>query len=82
MIDQFYTGYAQTKNAELMQYCKLENVLPSTLVPAGKSRKIIRYRLEKTVFHLLKLVDKRLHVMISRLTADLEHGSMAQGYFS
>lgn len=78
MLDQFYTGFADTKRTALMQYCKMENVLPADLVCASKPRKAMKLQLETTVFHLLQRIDKWLNTLISRLTADIEHNRMAQ----
>jgi len=82
MLDRFYTGFADTQHSELMQYCKLENVLPAALSSESKSKNTIMLQLEKTAFHLLQRFDRRLNALISRLTADLEHNSRAQRYLS
>lgn len=82
MLDQFYTGYADTKSSDLMQYCRLENVLPASLVCPAKPRKTMKLQLEKTAFHLLQRIAKMLNAMISRLTVDIEHNSMVQRHVS
>lgn len=82
MLNQFYTGSPNTMNPDLQQYCMLENVLPSALVRADKPKKTMKLQLEKTAFRLLKRIDKWLHAVIYRLTADIEHRSMAQRYLS
>jgi hypothetical protein len=82
MLDQFYTGYADTKKTDLMQYCKLENVLPADLVCASEPRKTMKLQLKTTAFRLLQRIDKKLNALISRLTADLEHNGTVQRHLS
>lgn len=82
MLDQFYTGFADTRSTDLMQYCKMENVLLADLKRAGKPNKSLKLQLETTVFHLLQRVDKKLHDLIRWLTADIEHNGMAQRHLS
>ena len=82
MLDQFYTGFADTQRPALKQYCKMENVLPAALACAGKPRNAIKLRLEKITYQVLQSMNKKLNVMISRLTADMEFNSMVQGRLS
>lgn len=82
MLDQFYTGYTDTKITDLMRYCKMENVLPADLVCASKPKKSLKLHLETTVFHLLQRIDRKLNALISRLTADIEHNGMVQRHLS
>lgn len=82
MLDRFYTGFADTQRSELVQFCKLENVLPAALVNERKPRNAMKLQLETTAFRLLKRVNKSLNALISRLTADLEHNGKAQRYVS
>jgi len=46
MFSQFYIDFADTKKTALMQYCKMENVLPESLVNTHKTRKSIKLHLE------------------------------------
>lgn len=82
MLDQFYTGFADTKITDLMRYCKMEHVLPADLARAGKSQKSLKLRLETAVFHLLQRIDKKIDLLISRLTVVIEHHSMVQRHVS
>lgn len=82
MWNQFYIPDGDKKNAALMQYCRLENVLPGDLKCDVLQRDTIRIRLEKLAFHVLQHIDKSLNFIIERLIADLEHKGRAQGDYS
>jgi len=82
MLNQFYIPEPDRQNAALMQYCKMENVLPGELKCSVLPKNSIRIRLEKLVFHALQRIDKNLNLMIKRLVADLEHHGNAQEYIS
>ena len=82
MLDQFYTGFADTQRTALKQYCKMENVLPAALVFDSKSKFTIKLRLKTTAFHLLQRLDKWLNVMIRRLSAEMDHNTMVHGRLS
>ena len=60
MLNQFYTDSADKKRIALMQYCKMENVLPVSLVNTHKTRKSIKLHLKTAAFHLLRWIDRRL----------------------
>ena len=78
MLDRIFADYADTQRTALMQYCKMENVLPASLVCVGKPRNAIKFRLETTAFHVLQHMDKWLNAMIIRLTSEMEHSGMIQ----
>ena len=82
MFKQLYIPEPDRQNAALMQYCKMENVLPSELKCPVLHQNSIRISLEKLVFHALSHMDKSLNLMIKRLVADLEHHGNAQEYTS
>lgn len=65
-------------NAELKEYCKMENVPLAVLLYVDEPRKTLRIRLESTAFHLLQRIDRRLNALIVRLSADVEHSRMVQ----
>ena len=76
MFNQFYIDFVDAKRSALKQYCKMENVIPESLVNTHKTRKSMKLHLETTAFHLLRRIDRRLDVMIGRLSADLERCGM------
>jgi hypothetical protein len=78
MLDRFVIDLTDAHRRELIQYCKMENVLLSSLVCAGKPKVTIELRLKTAVCHLLQRIDKWLNTMIGRLTADMEHCSRLQ----
>ena len=78
MFNQFYIDFTVTKRTALQQYCKMENVMPESLVNTHKTRKSMKLHLVTTAFHLLRRIDRRLDVMIDRLTADMERCGMVQ----
>jgi len=82
MWNQFYIPDVDIQNAELKQYCKMENVLPGDLKYTIIRRDTIRIGLEKLAFRALQRIDKSLNFIIERLIADLEHKGRAQGYYS
>ena len=82
MFNPFYTRFADSQRSELLQYCKMEHVLPESLVCAGKPKSTLKLQLATTAFHLLQRIEKRLHALIGRLTADLEHNGRVQRYQS
>ncbi len=78
MFNQFFIDFSDTRSSALKQYCKMEHVLPESLVNTRKPRKSMKLHLESAAFHLLRRIDRRMDVMISRLTADLEDCGMVQ----
>ena len=79
MSDLFRMNVESTQKTELKKYCKMENVPLAVLLSVDKPKKTIKLRLKSTAFHLLQRIDKRLTVMIDRLSAEVEHSGMAQG---
>ncbi|MHB1455165.1 MAG: hypothetical protein ACYCYM_14600 [Saccharofermentanales bacterium] len=65
-------------NADLMKYCKMENVPLAVLLYVDEPRKTFRIRLESMAFHLLQRIDRRLNALIVRLSTDVEHSRMVQ----
>lgn len=82
MLRQFYIPEPDRQSADLVQYCKMENVLPGTLKCAAPPKKTFRIRLEKLAFDVLQPINKGLGSLVARLTADLEHHGEAQRYYS
>ena len=82
MLDQFYMPDANSGNTALKQYCKLENMQPCEVKCAAAPRATIRTSLERLACHALSHVDLHLHLLLERLTADLEHKGRAEGYQS
>ena len=76
MFNQFNIDFADKKSPDLKQYCKTENVLPESLVNTHETSKSIMLHLKTAAFHLLRWIDRRLDVMIGRLTTDLERCGM------
>ena len=74
----YHVDINSTQNAELMKYCKAENVALAVLLYVDEPRKTIRIRLKSTSLRLLQRVDKRLNSMIDRLSADAEHNRMVR----
>jgi hypothetical protein len=69
---------ASTQHAELIKYCKMENVPLAVLLRADKPRGTVKLRLKSTTFHLLQWIDKRLDVMINRLSTEVEPSGLVQ----
>lgn len=63
----------EIKNNDLRQYCKSENVIFSSLMPANKPKGTVKFRIELATCHLLQRINNWLSVMINQLTADIEH---------
>jgi hypothetical protein len=82
MLNQFYIPETDRLDAELRQYCKMENVLPGDLKCPVVSKMTIRVRLEKMAFHALSRMNKSLESIMKRLVADLEHRGKVQEYLS
>lgn len=82
MLDLIRTDFAKEQRTAVMQYCKLENVVPATVVRVSRPGEALKLRVETMTFHLLLHIDKQLKVMISRLTAVMEHSRVAQGRLS
>ncbi len=61
------------KRIELEQYCKMENVLPSSLISVGKPKHTMKLKFKKAACHLLQHINGGLSIMINRLTTDIEH---------
>jgi hypothetical protein len=82
MLDRFYTGFADAPQPELMQYCRMENVIPEALLNTDKPKNAMKLQLESAAYHLLQRINKWLNAMICRLTADLEHNGLVQRHLS
>ena len=82
MLDQYYTGFAVTHTAAMKQYCNMENISPLDLVRASRPKPTIKLRLRTAAYHLLQRIDKWLNVMISRLSAEMDHSAMVHGRLS
>ena len=78
MLDRFQMHMASTQKAELMKYCKMENVPLAVLLRVDKPKDTIKFRLKSAACHLLQRVDKGLNVMINRLSAEAEPSGMVQ----
>lgn len=78
MSDRFQMVLAGSQKAELLRYCKMENVPLAVLLRVDKPRNTVKLRLKSTTFHLLQWIDKRLNVMIERLSTEVEPGGMVQ----
>lgn len=78
MSDLFRMNVESTQKTELKKYCKMENVPLSVLLSVDKPKRTMKLRLESTAFHFLQMIDKRLNVMIDRLSAEVEHSGMVQ----
>lgn len=79
MLDRLVMDLSDAHRTDLIRYCKMENVLLSSLICAGKPKITMKLRLKSAVCHLLQRIDKWLNAMISRLTADMEHSRRLQG---
>lgn len=82
MLDQFYTGFADTHTTALKQYCKMENILPLDLVRTSRPKSTMKRRLRTTAFHLLQRIDKWLNIMISRLSPEMDRSAVVHGRLS
>lgn len=69
---------ASTQNAELIKYCKMENVPLAVLLHGDKPKDTLKFRLKSAACHLLQRVDRRLNVMIKQLSAEVEPSGMVQ----
>lgn len=76
--DRFQMNVAATQKAELLQYCKMENVPLAQLLHIDRPRGTMKLRIKSTACHLLQRVDKGLNVMINRLSAEVEPSGMIQ----
>lgn len=79
MSHRFHVDLDSTHGADLMRYCKMENLPIAILLCVDKPKKRRRFRLKSLVYYFLQRVDRRLNVTIERLSADVEHSKMAQG---
>lgn len=78
MLNRISMNIASTQSAELMKYCKIENVSLESMLYAEKLQRNMRFTLVLAALRLLRYVDKVLHTAINRLSVMGEHGSMAQ----
>ena len=72
---RFAIDFSDIQSNDLKQYCKIENIMLSSLIPAGKPKGAIKFKLELTACHLLNRISNWLRIIISRinrLTADIE----------
>lgn len=81
MFDRFLVETTDTSIAELMKYCKMENVSLAEL-QTEKTRENMEYKLKSAAVHMLQRVDKVLHSAINRLSVNGENSGMAQGQLS
>lgn len=78
MSELFHIHATSPQRAELMEYCKMENVPLAILLCFNKPENTMKLKLKSIAFHLLQRVDKRLNIMLDRLSADVEHNRMVQ----
>jgi hypothetical protein len=82
MLDPFRAYLEDVQSAALKQYCKMENVSPEGLVQAAQPKSAMKLKMKTMAFRVLQSMDKRLNVMMNRLTAEMEHSGMVQGRLS
>lgn len=78
MSDRFIIDFIEAQSDDLKQYCKMENIILSSLLPVRKPKSMMKVRLESVACHLLQRVNNRLGIIISRLTADIEESGRVQ----
>lgn len=79
MSNRFHVDIDSKCAADLMRFCKMENVPLAVLLCVDKPKKKMRFRLKSMAFHFLRRVDKKLNAMINRLSAEVEHNVSAEG---
>lgn len=65
-------NFTDVQSDDLKQYCKIENIMLSSLMLAGKPKSTIKLNLQLTACHLLKRIDNWLRIIINRLTVDID----------
>ncbi len=74
----YHVDINDPQNAELLKYCKNENVPISVLLYVDEPRNTMKIRMKSMVFHMLQRIDKRLNAMIARLSIDVERSRMVR----
>ena len=69
---RFTIDFTDKQSNDLKQYCKIENIMLSSLMPAGKPKGTIKLKLKLTACHLLNHINDWLRIIIDRLNADIE----------
>ena len=67
----FTINNANEQSIDVKQYCQIEHVMLSSLMPVTP-RVSIKYRMELKVCHLLQGIYNWLSIIINRLTTDIE----------
>lgn len=74
--------FTEAQSNDLKQYCKMENIMLSSLIPAGKLKSTIKLKLQLAACHLLKRINNWLRIIINRLTADIEQSGKVRRQIS
>ena len=74
----YHVDINSTQNAELMRYCKMENVPLEVLLHVDEPVDTLRLRLKSTVLRFLQSFNRKIDAMIGRISADVEHNRMVQ----
>jgi hypothetical protein len=82
MLDRLVIDLTDARRSELIKYCKMENILLSSLVCAGKPKSTIKIKLETAACNLLQRLNKWLGIIINRLITEIEHSGRVQGRVS
>lgn len=67
----FTINNANEQSIDVKQYCKIEHVMLSSVMPVTP-KVTIKFRMELAICHLLQGVYNWLSIIINRLTADIE----------
>lgn len=78
MLDQYLSSFMENQNHDLKEYCRMENIMLSSLMPSGKPEASVKIRLQSASCHTLKRINHWLEIAIIRLSADIEHSRNVQ----
>lgn len=82
MSNRFHVDIDSKCSADLMRFCKMENVPFAVLLCVDKPKRKSRFRLKSIAFHFLRRVDKKLNIIINRLSVEVEHNVGSQRQLS
>jgi hypothetical protein len=79
---RFTIDFTDTQSNDLKQYCKIENIMLSSLIPDGKPKSTIKLRLQLVACNFLKRIDSWLRIIIDRLISDIERSGRVRRQIS
>ncbi len=79
---RFPIDFIDVQSNDLKQYCKIENIMLSSLMTSDKQKSTIKFRLQLVACYLLKRINNWLGTIINRLTADIEQSGRVRRQIS